>query len=767
MKTIKSLFTLFVSLSLVSCTLMMDDLELSEEERGFDEPVVEQSEFGEVTFQYNQGVRPITRNVQEYLVSVEHDSILYFMDNLPEEWRLRPGDLLAAGCTRKLPMGLNHRVLSVEQTGGLIKVVTTTASRNDIYKELDINLDFDYIAPEALEYDSLEMAEQGLDPGEFAVTDYSLLDAAEEDESQDTRADEEKSYKTLNISTMFEFPGLKKIPNFKVTGKVIHEVIQRIHYEENKAKDYKENWVEDHSVTTFDLSVSAGKAFKDGVGLNSLANTREVTKLLKDMKAASPNAEESKSFQFGKITIPIPSAVPISAFLEFDAKVTLNLSAVGHVVIEYHHAWKRSGYIYDKGVEKTIDDKVIREANTELKSIGIIGECKLSMNVRVGLGIEIIGLGLGSSIGIGLRPTVEFKYPMEWYNDTTGIDREQSYLKGYIDLVADYKLFFAPAGKPLASATTDIAKKRLFERTTHFSPRINPDACSHTYKSVWDEKKKDYVLTCKVGVNFEKLYTFNNYWHTMSTYPRLRVYHGTLDGKFIELKTSGNRSTVTHEEVAEAGKTYTFEFTQDQFLSRENTYICVPCLYDYVDKKCTEFREHTFTYGIAKPGISFKRFRQGTGIDLTEYLAGMDEGYVAKFKKTYNLSKYPSYLLKQMAYYDFCVDYKLSNVAFLRSWGLHVKVTYGNNTQNVLIDKDIEIANKGIHSGTYSILCEFLASLKITDKNKCLAVQFRPYTINMLGERTNHSYSKWYDIYYPHDDANYIGSGESVLVNIN
>ena len=84
-----------------------------------------------------------------------------------------------------------------------------------------------------------------------------------------------------------------------------------------------------------------------------------------------------------------------------------------------------------------------------------------------------------------------------------------------------------------------------------------------------------------------------------------------------------------------------------------------------------------------------------------------------------------------------------------------------------LASASAEIANKGIHSGTYSIFCEFLANLKITDKSKCLAVQLRPYTINMLGERTNHSTSKWYDIYYPHNDANYIGSGEAVLVNIN
>lgn len=767
MRVAHILYTLFLSVMLSSCTLMMDDLELELEEMGFDEPVVEQTQFGNVTYQYNEGVHPITSNVQEYLVAVQDDNTLYFMDNLPEKWQLQPGDLLAAGCSRKLPGGLNHRVVSVERTGGLIKVVTTPATRNEIYKELNIRLDFDYTAPETYAYDPEEYEEKGLNPDDEAITDFSLIDGADDAENGITRAEGEKKDTTLVIKPSLEFPKFKKIVDFGISATITHQVIQHIYYEERKEDDYKENWTEDRSVTTFDVEIRAGKAFPKGTSLNSLDNTREVTKLLKEMKAQDPNAQESKSFKFLKVTVPIPCAVPISAFLEFDATVTFNVAAIGHVVITHHHPWKRSGYIYNKGEKTEIDGKPTREGDTEISQAGIIGECSVKGNVRVGLGIELTGVGIGSSLGIALKPGLEFKYPMEWCNDTTGIDREGSYLKFYVDLVADASIFFAPGGQKLASASVEIAKKNLYTATTHFSPKIDPDYCSHTYKSVWDENQKKHVTNYDVGINFEKLYTFNDYWHKMSTFPRLRVYHGTLDGKFIELRTSGNDKTVTREQIAEAGKTYHFNFTQDQLLSQEQTYVCVPCLYDYIDKKSTEFREHTFTYGEAKPKVEYKRYKQGYGKDLTEYLSELSPEKAEAFKQRYNLKAYPSSMLKKLAFYNFCVDFKVTNIAFQRSWGIHVELIYGNNKNNVIVDKDIEVASNDLHSATYSLVLEFISNLKIEDNEKCIAVRFRPYTINRMGQRKDHALSKWYDIFYPYYNEDYMGNGERITLNVN
>ena len=172
------LLLLLILLITAGCTLVLDEYTVPEEEQGFDEPVTVESEAGSITYQYNEGVQPVTRNVQEYITHVEADTIIYFRSDTPKKWLPVRGGLLAAGCTRLLPEGLNHRVLSVERTGDEYRVVTTIAKRQEVYKELKIKIETDYLAPQREVYDSLYLDSLGIDIDDLAEYDFSLVDSA-------------------------------------------------------------------------------------------------------------------------------------------------------------------------------------------------------------------------------------------------------------------------------------------------------------------------------------------------------------------------------------------------------------------------------------------------------------------------------------------------------------------------------------------------------------------------------------------------------------
>ena len=89
---------------LASCTLSMEEWAIPEEQRGQGEIYTEENDYGSISYQFADSVLYVTENIQEqYLVRVEEDSILYFSDQIPEEWRPYVGQKMAAGISH-LPL---------------------------------------------------------------------------------------------------------------------------------------------------------------------------------------------------------------------------------------------------------------------------------------------------------------------------------------------------------------------------------------------------------------------------------------------------------------------------------------------------------------------------------------------------------------------------------------------------------------------------------------------------------------------------------------
>ena len=127
---------------LVGCTLYLDEPEpIPEEEKGVGSEYHEKNDTVDVTYQFNDGVKVLSRRLQDAYLAQVQDSVLYFYDTMPVEERPVVGEGLYSENTVQIPLGLCNTVLSVTNENGLIKVVTQPADLGKIFKKLVLNID--------------------------------------------------------------------------------------------------------------------------------------------------------------------------------------------------------------------------------------------------------------------------------------------------------------------------------------------------------------------------------------------------------------------------------------------------------------------------------------------------------------------------------------------------------------------------------------------------------------------------------------------------
>jgi len=109
---------------------------------GIDSPFTEMSDDYNITYQYEDGVLVLNNKALRYLSKVVEDSILYFLPETPDSIMPEVGTIISSRITEKTPYGLGNIVISKEEEDGLVKLVTTIAPLNKIFKILDVESNF-------------------------------------------------------------------------------------------------------------------------------------------------------------------------------------------------------------------------------------------------------------------------------------------------------------------------------------------------------------------------------------------------------------------------------------------------------------------------------------------------------------------------------------------------------------------------------------------------------------------------------------------------
>lgn len=130
---------------LSACTLSMEEWLETEEEKGYENVDVVENEYYTFQYKYRPNTRSLTEKILQYVANTENDSVLYFLDSMPSEWMPTVGGCVVANCCPQFPRGLVRRVVSVEQFGGMYKVVTVDAELKDAYEVLEFEMDADIL----------------------------------------------------------------------------------------------------------------------------------------------------------------------------------------------------------------------------------------------------------------------------------------------------------------------------------------------------------------------------------------------------------------------------------------------------------------------------------------------------------------------------------------------------------------------------------------------------------------------------------------------
>lgn len=149
-------FSLFVVLSaiLASCTLYMDEAEggrIQHEEEGYTEAETMELPDGQgsVTYKYNQNTIAITDEVEEYVIRVDDDTIVWFSAATPDYCLPQPGEMMTSSFREKFPDGFCHRCIEQKEVDGLFRCVFTPCSIFDAFDEFKTTVEGgEYILPE-------------------------------------------------------------------------------------------------------------------------------------------------------------------------------------------------------------------------------------------------------------------------------------------------------------------------------------------------------------------------------------------------------------------------------------------------------------------------------------------------------------------------------------------------------------------------------------------------------------------------------------------
>jgi hypothetical protein len=132
-------------MALSSCSLYLSDDEVDtiRTEAGYSD--VETMELpdgtGTVEYQYDEKTIAINDDVEQYVIKVESDSIVYFVDSTPDYYLPQVGEMMVCSFREKFPDAFCHRCIERKNENGIWRCVFTRCGLFDAFKVLKVNVE--------------------------------------------------------------------------------------------------------------------------------------------------------------------------------------------------------------------------------------------------------------------------------------------------------------------------------------------------------------------------------------------------------------------------------------------------------------------------------------------------------------------------------------------------------------------------------------------------------------------------------------------------
>ena len=757
---------LLSALLLSSCELSMEEYVVAEEDKGKEEPCTEVSEYGEFTYQYHDDVTALNGEPQNY-IAMMNDSVIWFMDNLPDKWVPKEGHYIAANCSKTIPLGICSKVRSVTRDAGMIRVEHEPTDKENVFKKLEMRLDFNYIVPGVSDFveDSTEESRStpsinrpGFWKNDSVFVDMSLYEPG-------ARADGGHEDKTrFQFNKSFDLPN-KKVIYVDLTYESTEVV--NVHQYEDLVKEYKEEWNDSYTESNIKILVGYGNnpeeatksltSFPKNVGdirgmMNSLKSIKDLVRISKSVKAVNP-------------VISIPS-FPFGVMFRVDVSVGYVILGYGVAEKKYRSETLRNGYISNKGYTREIANELVnnplKPPYSDITNIQFGGSADFWLRGRIGVGV-VVGNEFGAVGGVvGIEGKMGFRASLETesLNDYTIIDR-QNFNAGFY---ANYS-GFAEGVLKMGPLTVSLGDLNFL--TTEKSKMINMKAEINDKKTkskltaeevvyvLEDENGNPLIdpwtgttltgtrneLSINTSLNFSKLETFYIFaeHYKFDQRPALRIYEGEIasgSGKF-------KQEVLEHHVLAE-DKTYEFSVNLKKAGLSETVgvYEVVPCIYDESSGMITEYRNNSMIVTPGTPTISqpkcYQWFSRELSVEEWEYyLEEYGEEYFKGLKR------------EDFTEYAFTTIVELKNATRIKEWGIEFRMDAPDGT--TILEKEYSIPFDGLcRAGKYSIITTFISRIRPKPNSgiDALSVTAKPYCI-YDGEKKRFLRSRYIRLYYP------------------
>lgn len=758
---------LLSALLLSSCELSMEEYVVAEEDKGKEEPCTEVSEYGEFTYQYHDDVTALNGEPQNY-IAMMNDSVIWFMDNLPDKWVPKEGHYIAANCSKTIPLGICSKVRSVTRDAGMIRVEHEPTDKENVFKKLEMRLDFNYIVPGVSDFveDSTEESRStpsinrpGFWKNDSVFVDMSLYepgarsDGGHEDK---TRFQFNKSFDLTN----------KKVIYVDLTYESTEVV--NVHQYEDLVKEYKEEWNDSYTESNIKILVGYGNNPEEATkSLTSFPkNVGDIRGMMKSLKAIKDLVRISKSVKAVNPVISIPS-FPFGVMFRVDVSVGYVILGYGVAEKKYRSETLRNGYITNKGYTREIANELVNNPEkppySDITNIQFGGSADFWLRGRFGVGV-VVGNEFGAVGGVvGIEGKMGFRASLETesLNDYTIIDR-QNFNAGFY---ANYS-GFAEGVLKMGPLTVSLGDLNFL--TTEKSKMINMKAeiNDKETKSKLTTEEVEYVLedengnplidpwtgepmmgtrdelVIKSSLKFSKLetfYTFPNF-NTQNQRPALRIYEGEIasgSGKFKQYEVL--------DEVLSTNRIYTFlvNLKKTGLSETVGVYEVVPCIYDKDSGMTTEYRNNSMIVTPGTPTISQPKCYQWFGRELSEEVW---EYYLEE----YGEEAFKGLKREDFTEYAFTTVVELKNATRIKEWGMEFRLEAPDGS--VILEKEYSIPFDGLcRAGKYTIITTFISQYRPTSPYSgidALSVTTKPYC-KYDGEKKRFARSKYINLYYP------------------
>ena len=724
---------------LTGCTLSMDEWIETEETKGYDNMETVQNDFYSLEYEYKSTTRSLTEEIQKYIVQVESDSIIYFMDNTPSDWLPKAGGQVVANCCELFPMGLMGHVLSVEKQNGLVKVVTSGAELEDCFEDFNLDFNTDLLFNNQEQDSVFQAAARGQmtrsgglnEQGEVVYRDWTMFNAMKEGHRPVTRGledeykeDVDKESSDTKEMMIFELAygdevgkaiaaATKNAINtidvklFSVTKTSMHKIIEL-----KRKREYT-------SSTTYNgykLRALVGKDFSSG------SDTEEAMKQrLSSISDMIKNTETFKKFNYTDYPIkPKKPNLDVDE-LEFTVEIPLGTLPFGIIirlkpVLEFHYGLFGEANLmhWTSGTKTTTEvidgDKTIDESK-ELKTrdlptdtwnvnafggMSLSGGAELFIGVGKRLGKKAAGIGafvaLTANLAINITPVNVGDCTLASSNDAFNIDGK---------LTFGGKILTAGWFGDISFLTHDIT---LASYTKHYHPLLDVNT---NRPLIPDEDEKGPYEECNVSYKFTDIGMHSSGVWVLYNKPIMAVYtkdpyvYGDYDkpDQVIVAKDFGNSSKIKKDVL--------YEFTFKNYQTGKPIYL-IPGVKD-AKGNLTFYKQYQSTKQNNKPLIQYDVM-----IDTKDY---KNYDYLYQLSGSYQDRTMYGYLDPTTGRprethwwgYKYMLPFILHNASsiskYWSDWGVYTSVNGGKVFGNR--EKYISLAKNITSSGKYAIEFSF------------------------------------------------------------